>query len=175
MPPIITIVGYSNVGKTTLIEKLVPALKRHGYRVGTVKHACHHVDIDHPGKDSWRHEKAGADGVAVVAADKIAVVHRSPHPSLEAAAGLLGPVDVILAEGFKSADRPKIEVLRQAVHPTPLFAGDPNLVALVTDRPAGGLSLAAPVFGLEEIEALAQLIITRWVRPADPPCAGRGA
>jgi molybdopterin-guanine dinucleotide biosynthesis protein MobB len=175
MPPIITIVGFSNVGKTTLIEKLVPALKRRGYRVGTVKHASHHVDIDHPGKDSWRHEKAGADGVAVVAADKIAVVHRQPHPSLEAAAGLLGPVDVILAEGFKSADRPKIEVLRQSVHPTPLFGSDPNLVALVTDRPAGGLSLAAPVLGLEDIEALAELIIARWLQPAGCSSARRGS
>lgn len=162
MPPVITIVGYSNAGKTTLIEKLVPALKRRGLRVGTVKHAYHSFELDRPGKDSWRHQQAGADAVAVVAADKIAVVHRRPHPSLEEAASLLGTVDLILAEGFKTSGRPKIEVLRQAVHREPLFAADPTLVALVTDRPAHTLTTRAPVLGLEDIDPLADLIVARW-------------
>ena len=165
MPPIVTVVGYSDAGKTTIIEKLVPELKRRGYRVGTVKHAAHGFAVDREGKDSWRHQKAGADIVAVAGPDKIAMVINTPDETLQTLRRMMTEVDLIVAEGFKSARMPKLEVLRQAVHANPLFLEDPDLFALVTDvavpaPAANGLSM----FGLDDIPALADLIVERFLK-----------
>ena len=164
VPPIITVVGFSDAGKTTLIEKLVPELKRRGFQVGTIKHAAHGFAIDRKGKDSWRHQQAGADIVAVAGPDKITMVINTPAEPLEAIRRRMTEVDLIIAEGFKSAQMPKLEVLRKAVHANPLFLEDPNLFALVTDvavapPAANGLS----VFGLDDISALTDLIVTRFM------------
>lgn len=169
LPPIITVVGYSDVGKTTLIEKLVPELKQRGYRVGTVKHAAHGFAVDREGKDSWRHQKAGADIAAVAGPDKIAMVINTPDETLQTLRRMMTEVDLIVAEGFKSAAMPKLEVMRQAVHTHPLFLDDPDLFALLTDiavppPAANGLS----VLGLEDIPALADLIVTRFLNTALP-------
>ena len=166
-PPIITVVGFSNAGKTTMIEKLLPELKRRGCKVGTVKHAHHGFTIDRKGKDSWRHQQAGADVTAVVGPEKTAMVVNAPIARLEDIRGLMGGVDLIIAEGFKSERMPKVEVLRHAVHANPLFLEDPDLFALVTD-----VDLAPPatnkfaVFGLEEVSALADLIVARFLKSA---------
>ena len=165
LPPIVTVVGYSDAGKTTIIEKLVPELKRRGYRVGTVKHAAHGFAVDREGKDSWRHQKAGADIVAVAGPDKIAMVINTPDETLQTLRRMMTEVDLIVAEGFKSALMPKLEVLRQAVHANPLFLEDPDLFALVTDvavpaPAANGLSM----FGLDDIPALADLIVERFLK-----------
>lgn len=165
LPPIVTVVGYSDAGKTTIIEKLVPELKRRGYRVGTVKHAAHGFAVDREGKDSWRHQKAGADIVAVAGPDKIAMVINTPDETLQTLRRMMTEVDLIVAEGFKSARMPKLEVLRQAVHANPLFLEDPDLFALVTDvavpaPAANGLSM----FGLDDIPALADLIVERFLK-----------
>jgi len=169
LPPIITVVGYSDAGKTTIIEKLVPEMKQRGYRVGTVKHAAHGFAVDREGKDSWRHQKAGADIVAVAGPDKIAMVINTPVETLDTLRRMMTGMDLIIVEGFKSARLPKLEVLRQAVHANPLFLEDPFLFALVTDvavppPAANGLS----VFGLEDIPALADLIVARYLEPATP-------
>ena len=165
LPPIVTVVGYSDAGKTTIIEKLLPELKRRGYRVGTVKHAAHGFAVDREGKDSWRHQKAGADIVAVAGPDKIAMVINTPDETLQTLRRMMTEVDLIVAEGFKSARMPKLEVLRQAVHANPLFLEDPDLFALVTDvavpaPAANGLSM----FGLDDIPALADLIVERFLK-----------
>jgi molybdopterin-guanine dinucleotide biosynthesis adapter protein len=165
MPPIVTVVGYSDAGKTTIIEKLVPELKRRGYQVGTVKHAAHGFAVDREGKDSWRHQQAGADIVAVAGPDKIAMVINTPTDTLETIRRMMTGMDLIMAEGFKSARMPKLEVLRQAVHANPLFLEDPDLFALVTDvavppPAANGLSM----FGLDDIPALADLIVERFLK-----------
>ena len=76
MAPMISIVGYADSGKTTLIEKLVPELKKRGYRVGTIKHAVHEPSLDTQGKDSWRHFNAGADTVVVSSLEKIALIKK---------------------------------------------------------------------------------------------------
>src|SRR3989304_9649697 len=113
MVPIISIVGKSDSGKTTLIEKLVRELIRRGYAVGTVKHDAHQFEIDHPGKDSWRHKQAGAGTVVVSSPAKAAVV-KSVDKELtldEIAAAYLADVDIILTEGFKREPKPKVEVL----------------------------------------------------------------
>jgi molybdopterin-guanine dinucleotide biosynthesis adapter protein len=164
LPPIVTVVGYSNAGKTTIIEKLVPELKQRGYRVGTVKHAAHGFAVDREGKDSWRHQKAGADIVAVAGPDKIAMVINTPADILDTIRGMMTGLDLILAEGFKSARMPKVEVLRQAVHANPLFLEDADLFALVTDvavPPPAANDLS--MFGLDDIPALADLIVERFL------------
>lgn len=169
LPPVITVVGYSDAGKTTLIEKLLPELKQRGYRVGTVKHAAHGFAVDREGKDSWRHQQAGADIVAVAGPDKIAMVIKAPTETLATLRHMMAGMDLIIAEGFKSARMPKLEVLRQAVHANPLFLEDPGLFALVTDvtmpsPAANGLS----IFDLEDIPALADLIVARFLKAAPP-------
>lgn len=157
MTPIVSIVGKSNSGKTTLLEKLIPALRRRGYRVGTIKHHAHaDFEIDYPGKDTWRHYQAGAEAVLISAPGKMALIERSPAtvPPVTELAGRLTNVDLVLTEGFKLDAAPKIEVVRAARSRQPLCA-PADLVALVTDLP---LDLAVPRFGLDETEALADFI-----------------
>jgi len=165
-PPIITVVGFSNAGKTTIIEKLLPELKRRGFKVGTIKHAHHGFAIDREGKDSWRHQQAGADITAVVGPDKTAMVVNAPITKLEDIRPLMAGVDLIIAEGFKSVRMPKVEILRRGVNANPLFLEDPDLFALVTDVDlAPSAANAVAVFGLEAIAALADLIVARFLNP----------
>lgn len=166
-PPIITVVGFSDAGKTTMIEKLLPELKRRGFKVGTIKHAHHGFAIDQEGKDSWRHQKAGADITAVAGPDKTALIVNAPITRLEDIRPLMAGMDLIIAEGFKSERMPKVEVLRHTVNGNPLFLEDPDLFALMTDidlRQPGINNFA--VLGLEEIPALADLIVARFLKPA---------
>lgn len=168
MLPIVSIVGRSNSGKTTLLEKLIPELTRRGWRVGTIKHHFHGpVEVDVPGKDSWRHKRAGARVVALSAPETLFVVRdtagelpleRIAHPALF-------EVDLILTEGFKSGAAPKIEVSR-AVQGTPLLCGpEDRLAAVVSDR---DLPLAVPRFGLEEVGPLADFIEREFLKGARP-------
>ncbi len=83
MPPIISVVGKSESGKTTLIEKLIPELKNRGYRIGTIKHAHHNFDMDKEGKDSWRHKAAGSETVVIVSPGKISIVKDEDFEGLE--------------------------------------------------------------------------------------------
>ncbi|HSO20192.1 MAG TPA: molybdopterin-guanine dinucleotide biosynthesis protein B [Desulfosarcina sp.] len=168
-PAIITIVGFSDAGKTTVIEKLLPELKRRGLKVGTIKHAHHGFAIDREGKDSWRHQQAGADIAAVAGPEKTAMIINTPLERLENIRSLMNGMDLILAEGFKSARMPKVEVLRSAVHTRPLFLKDPDLFALVTDLDPPFEAEDLVVFGLDDIAALADLIVARFVAPSSAP------
>src|SRR3989339_1095033 len=107
---IITIVGKSDSGKTTLLEKLIAELTRRGYRIGTVKHAHDGFEMDKKGKDSWRHRKAGAHATLVISEDKIAMVRNDRADYIEKMQTYLLDVDIILAEGFKRQRLHKIEV-----------------------------------------------------------------
>jgi len=156
-PPIIGIVGKSGSGKTTLIEKLIPELKRRGYRIGTIKHHQHPVEIDHEGKDTWRHAKAGADSVVLASAERLALikalaVEMTPD---EIRQQFFQDVDVIIAEGYKGYAYPKIEVFRSIVHKAPICLHEPTLQAIVSDRE---LQAEVPRFGLEEISPLADFL-----------------
>lgn len=159
---VIGIVGWKNNGKTTLVVRLVDHLVRRGLAVSTVKHAHHSVDVDQPGKDSWRHREAGAREVVLATARRWALIHElrdEPEPPLEAILAKLAPVDLVIVEGFKRFPQPKIEVHRRE-RGTPLLArDDPTIVAVASDEPLPGLSV--PVLDLDDIEAIARLALAR--------------
>jgi molybdopterin-guanine dinucleotide biosynthesis protein MobB len=164
MPPVISIVGKSGSGKTTLLEKLLPELKRRGLRVGTIKHTHHGFDMDRDGKDSARHKAAGADGVIIASRNRIAMVKDVPSDSIEGMLPYLSDMDLVVTEGYKSGNRPKIEVFRTASGKTPLYDGvRRDIIALVTDA---DLDVALPRFGLDEVGPLAVFIVERMLRPA---------
>lgn len=157
MIPIISIVGKSNSGKTTLIEKIIPILREKGYRVCTIKHDTHGFDIDREGKDSWRHAQAGAEGVIISSPWKVAMIKKvTTEQSLDELAQLFdNGTDLILTEGFKRGTKPKIEVSRSAVHDELICGDNDNMVAIVSDR---SWDRDVPCFDLNDIEAIAQFI-----------------
>jgi molybdopterin-guanine dinucleotide biosynthesis protein B len=164
-PPLVSIVGKSNSGKTTLIERLIPALKVRGYRIGTIKHSHHDIDLDRPGKDSYRHKGAGAEAVMVAGPARIALVKDVADARLDDLVGYFKDLDLIVTEGYKRTARPKIEVCRAARSGTPLCVDDPSLVAMVTDLDIEPLPV--PVFRLDDIQGLADFIERRFlIRPA---------
>jgi len=167
MPPVISIVGASDVGKTTLIEKLIPELKKRGYRIGVIKHAHRGFTVDQQGKDSWRHKAAGADAVMVASNGRIALLKDEPGHTLEGLEKYFGDLDLVITEGYKHADKPKIEVLRKAVSRIPVCRNTDQLMAVVTDA---DVTVAVPTFGLEDIEPLADLIEKRFPKE-ERPCA----
>lgn len=156
IPPIITIAGKSNAGKTTFIVKLIAELSRRGYRIGSVKHTHHDIDLDQKGKDTWRHKQAGARATLLVTDQQIAMVKDDTRPDIEKIYAYLPDVDLVLAEGFKRHPLPKIEIFRtDGPYDTPLFLDHPDLVALVTNA---ALKPPVPVFGLDDIEAIAGFV-----------------
>jgi molybdopterin-guanine dinucleotide biosynthesis protein B len=162
MPPIVSIVGESKSGKTTLIEKLVPELKSRGYRVATVKHAVHGLTFDEPGKDSWRHAQAGSDAVIISSADSLMVIRSTTGDlALEQIARVIGEdCDIILAEGFKHGNTPKIEVHRKEVG-APLGSLN-KLMAIVTDEP---LETKKRQFSFQDVKGLADLLEKGFLKP----------
>lgn len=162
MVPIISIVGRSKSGKTTLIEQLIPEFIKRGYRVATIKHHGEDFQIDHTGKDSWRHKNAGAHTVIISSPQKIALVEDASHDhSLEAlAARFIQGVDIIIAEGFKRARHPKIEVFNTGNHQQPLAPELGNVIGVASDNP---LSLDIPCLRLDDISGIADLIEERVV------------
>ncbi len=135
MPAIVSIVGNSNSGKTTLVEKVVKELTARGYQVATVKHTPQEASFDEPGKDSWRHLQAGSKAAVVASRDNIMMV--KPITStviLDEITRLLGEdYDLIMVEGFKQSDTPKIEVHRKETGP--LIKDLKNLIAIATNEP----------------------------------------
>ena len=162
--PVVAIVGWKNSGKTGLVERLVGTAVRRGLRVSTAKHAHHAVDIDQPGRDSWRHREAGAHEVALVSASRFVLqrdLRGRAEPSLLEVAATLEPVDLIIAEGFKSSLAAKIEAWRPACEHAPLAAKDNSVFAIAVE---GGASVLAsrhpqlvkrlPVLELDDTEAI---------------------
>jgi len=138
-----------------VVEKLIPELKRRGYRVGTIKHTSHGFSMDQKGKDTYRHRAAGADAVLAASPDQIALVKSTAEESLDSLLPYFLDMDIILVEGYKQEKKPKIEVFRSQIHQTPLFLEDDLLVAIVTDSP---YSARVPVFQFEDIQAICDLI-----------------
>jgi len=153
--PIISVVGKSNVGKTTLLEKLIPELKRRGYRIATIKHDAHAFQIDQPGKDTYRHAAAGADVVAISSPARFAIIQKLERElTLDEVAARITGVDLILTEGYKRETKPKIEVSRRAVS-SELLCTQEELLAVVTDQQ---FPLAVPQLGLDDVTGLADCI-----------------
>lgn len=166
MAPVISVVGKSNVGKTTFLEKLIAELTRRGRRVGTIKHDTHGFDIDKPGKDSWRHAQAGSVAVAISSAEKVAIIKQvSRELTLDELAVLVDDdLDIVLTEGYKRSDRPKIEVSRQGAS-TELLCSPEELLAIVTDRRH---PLDVPQFDLDDAAGVASLIEERFLGRRKP-------
>ncbi len=159
MPLIISVVGRSDSGKTTFLEKLIPALKSRGIRVAIVKHDSHGFEMDHPGKDTWRLRKAGADAVMISSPQQMALI-RSGLPrelSLDELSTLIGDaVDLVLTEGYKSGDKPKIEVSRRQIADGELLCSRDELLAVVAD---GARPIDVPQFDLEDASGVASMIV----------------
>ncbi|MBI5827315.1 MAG: molybdopterin-guanine dinucleotide biosynthesis protein B [Deltaproteobacteria bacterium] len=159
MPPIVSIVGKSSSGKTTLLEKVIRELCRKGYTVGIIKHDAHGFEIDHEGKDSWRHKKAGAATVALSSPAKFAVIKdvKKEWPPERIIEAHLSDVDVVITEGFKKSRFPKIEVVRKANSSSPVCAKDKNLIAFATDADISGKG-KTPVYPIDDFKGIARLI-----------------
>lgn len=155
MPFVVSFVGKSESGKTTLLEELVPELKRRGYRIATIKHSHEDVETDTPGKDSWRMARAGSDVVALSSPHRLAYSRKVEEDiPLEQLVTLLGDADIVLAEGFKEGRAPKIEVHRKEQGEGLLFP--PNrLFAVVSDEP---MKVAIPEYRPGDIAGIAGLI-----------------
>jgi len=163
MIPIISIVGKSDSGKTTLIEKLVPELTRRGYRVATIKHDIHGFEVDREGKDSWRHKQAGAHSVVISSPTKAALI-RDVERDLSLAEireKLVQDVNLILSEGYKKDVQPKIEVFRKEKHKKLLCTKKDHLVAIVSNR---RFRVGVPCFDLEDTKGLADFIEKEFLK-----------
>jgi len=162
MTPIVSVVGKSKSGKTTLIEKLVQELKARGYRVATIKHIPQGVNFDESGKDSWRHIQAGSEATAISSPDKIVLVKPVvQEATIDEISRLLGEdYDIILAEGFKQGSAPKIEVHRKDVGST--LEGLKKQIAIVTDEP---LETKTRLFSPDSINEIADLLEKGFIKP----------
>jgi len=164
MASIVSIVGRSKSGKTTLIEKLIPELVSREYRVATIKHTPEDVSLDEPGKDSWRHMQAGSSATIIASPVRMSLVKPlSPEMKLDEIVSLFGEdYDIILAEGFKQDTAPKIEVYRREAGTR--LEGVEGIVAVATDEPIDGTT---GQFSLDNIAGLADLIENGYIKPHD--------
>ncbi len=162
MVPVIAIVGRSKSGKTTLIERLIPELKSRGYRVATIKHHMANFEIDYQGKDSYRHKNAGAYLTIISSPHKVALIEDTSHDLTldELVSRYIREVDIVIAEGFKSGQHPKIEVYKSK-HPIPLAARLQNVIAVVSEVPLASLFTLRP----DDIKGIADTIEKLIITP----------
>lgn len=169
--PLLGFVAYSGTGKTTLLEKLIPVLKERGLHVALLKHAHHDFDIDQPGKDSYRLRHAGAAQVMIASHKRWALMNENPSGESEPQLSELlrhfdaERFDLLLVEGFKHEAYPKIELQRQALAKPPLHADDPDIIALVTDKPNSDGAL--PELHIDHPEEIAEFIL-QWLTRQPP-------
>jgi molybdopterin-guanine dinucleotide biosynthesis protein MobB len=160
--PVLCIVGASGSGKTALLEKLIPEFKAKGYRIATVKHHSHAgFDIDVPGKDSWRHARAGSDYVVIAAPDKIASYRLvEQEPSLDELVNEIKGVDLILVEGYRRAGKPSIEIVRGDLGDQPSFKFD-KVLAIASNV---SIKAAVPVFDLNDARGMTDFIVLKILK-----------
>ncbi len=166
--------GWSGSGKTTLVEQVIGVLSARGVKVSLVKHAHHCFDIDHQGKDSWRHRHAGCQEVLVSSRNRWSLIHElrdAPEASLDELLSHLSPCQLALVEGFKRAAIDKIEVYREGASESALFPTDPHIIAVATDNHAldtGGRAL----LDINRPEAVADFIMAHCFG-AQPAISGQ--
>jgi molybdopterin-guanine dinucleotide biosynthesis adapter protein len=154
------LVGWSGSGKTTLLVSLLPELVGRGITVSTVKHTHHNVDVDKPGKDSYRHRNAGATEVVLLSSSGWTIMHPlrgAPEPTTEELMTRLTPVDLLLVEGFKKHPHDKLEVHRPALGKPLLCRDDRTIVAVASDGPAETRGI--PILNLNDVTAVADFIV----------------
>lgn len=168
MPKIVSIVGTSNSGKTTLTVRLIAEFKKRGYRVGTIKHTHHPVRFGPEAKDSSRHQAAGAETVVLAGGGRIVMTKECPTGDPRDLLAYFSDVDILLTEGYKSGPHPKLEVHRRETGNDALFPdGGSGIFAFVSNGPAHRV---VPSFGLEEIEDVADLIETLFLKSPQSAC-----
>jgi molybdopterin-guanine dinucleotide biosynthesis adapter protein len=159
---IIGLAGWSGAGKTTLLAKVIPRLVARGVTVSTVKHAHDEFDIDRPGKDSYRHRKAGATEVLISSSQRYALMHElrgGREPTLRDLLARLSPVDLVIVEGYKRDHHPKLEVYRAANDKPLIHPDDPDIIAIASDVPLPAARV--PVVGLDDAETIAEILLTK--------------
>lgn len=166
---VVGIAGYSGSGKTTLVERVLPALRLRGMRVSVVKHAHHQFDIDHAGKDTFRHRKAGAFEVVVASDRRLALMREFERETVltvhQLIAELYTGVDWVIVEGFKQSDLLKIEVWRASSGKPARYVDDDFVVAVATDSPhALPQSTLRPILDLNDADAVAQWLLDNGER-----------
>jgi molybdopterin-guanine dinucleotide biosynthesis adapter protein len=175
MIPILSVIGRSNTGKTTFIEKLIPMLNAKNIRVATIKHHLHDFESDREGKDSYRHKKAGAKIAMIVSPQKVAFTADTEKELTltELISGYVRDVELVIVEGFKGVSTPKIEVYSYTEGLAPLCRTDSDVFALMSDRP---IDAPVPVFSRDDINAAADLIMAKLkLRNAGSGGLGPGA
>ena len=153
-------IGYSNSGKTTLIERLIPLFRARGLSVSAIKNAHHGFDMDRPGKDSFRYRESGAGQVLIATALRWALLTETPEraSTLDELLARLEPCDLVIIEGFKSEGHmPRIEVRRGGIGEPPIFPHDSNVIAVASDHP---MDTALPVLDLNAPAKIADFIAT---------------
>ena len=151
--------GWSGSGKTTLIEKLIPMFVKRGLRVSLIKHAHHSFDVDHPGKDSYRHRQAGTAEVLVTSSRRWVLMHElggGKEPPFEEQIKHFSPCDLLIVEGYKFAPIPKLEVWRTVTGEALLHPYDPHIVAVASDAK---IETKLPLLDLNAHEAIAAFIL----------------
>lgn len=170
MSKVFGITGRSGMGKTTLLERLVPELTRRGLVVSLVKHSHKAIEIDRPGKDSYRLREAGCQEVLLLGRDRWALMHESrgaPEPPLADLLARLSACDLVLIEGFKEGDFPKLEVWRAATGQPPLWPHWPGIVAVAHEGPwAADAAASMPqqqpqMLALADTPAIADLVLAQ--------------
>lgn len=153
------VTGWKNSGKTGLMERLITDISKRGITVSSIKHAHHSVEIDHPGKDSFRHRTAGAQEVILATASRFAIMHENrsgTEVGLDELLNRLAPVDLVLIEGYKRDRHPKIEAYRQASAQNLIALDDPTIRAVATDC---NVDCDCPVFDLDDTAGIAEFIL----------------
>lgn len=176
LPPAVSFIARSGSGKTTLVTALIRELKARGLKIGAIKHDAHQFNIDHPGKDSYRFTEAGADNMLISSGSQLAFVKQHERsPEIESMiADYFPDVDLVLVEGFKRSNLPKIEVFRQAHSVSLRTRGeyhDPTLIAVATDTE---LEVDVPQLDLNDPTAIVDYLIDRFITSANQEPVGTG-
>ena len=162
MPPVLAFIGKPGCGKTTIIEKLIPALAREGIRTGTIKHHHGPIEMDKPGKDTWRHMRAGAEAVLLSSPEGIGYIRKTAAetPVQTLVESYFANVDLVFLEGYKGKKLPKIEVFRSSLYDNPLEEPGEILLATVSDVP---IRPECAWFKPEDTGPLAAFIVEKFV------------
>ncbi|MFO7556302.1 MAG: molybdopterin-guanine dinucleotide biosynthesis protein B [Desulfobacterales bacterium] len=160
IPPVVSVIGNSGSGKTTFLEKLIPELTGRGLKVGSIKHDVHGFELDKPGKDSWRHKHAGASTTVISSPYQIGMVKDVDYDHKpDELFSFFNGMDIILTEGYKRCNMPKLEIFRAEITTEPLCKNDEKLLALISDS---DIDIGVPVFSPREIKKVAEFLIEHF-------------